>query len=98
MINREFQKVSVVSFTTGKDAFGIKRNNGSTSRTVDMVVKIYQQQNTSDARYVNVTDIGLTYDKDINDANQIVVGEDTYDVLYVIPSNRLNQILMKRVK
>ena len=98
MINREFQKVQVVSFATGKDAYGIKRKNGETSRTVEMVIKIYQQQNTSDARYVDVTDIGLTYDNEISDKNQIVVGENTYDVLYVIPSNRLNQILMKRVK
>lgn len=98
MINREFQEVQVVSFATGKDAYGIKRKSGDSSRTVQMVVKIYQQQNTSDARYVDVTDIGLTYDKEISDANQIVVGEHTYDVLYVIPSNRLNQILMKRVK
>lgn len=98
MIIREFQSVQVVSFTTGKDAYGFKRKNGSANREVKMVVKTYSQQNTNDARYVDVTDIGLTYDKEITDKNQIIIGEDTYDVMYVIPSNRLQQILMKRVK
>lgn len=98
MIIREFQSVQVVSFATGKDAYGFKRKNGSANREVKMVVKTYSQQNTNDARYVDVTDIGLTYDKEITDKNQIIIGEDTYDVMYVIPSNRLQQILMKRVK
>lgn len=97
MINREMQLVSVVSFTTGKNAYGQKRKNGSTSRTVDMMVKTYTQTNVDDIRYTDVTDIGLTYDASITDENQIVIGEHTYQVLYVIPSRRLYQVLMKRV-
>ena len=89
--------VKVITFSTGTDAYGQKRKNGETSRDVEMVVKIYSQRNTADMRYVEVTNIGLTKDADITDANQIKIDEDTYNVLYVIPSGKLYQILMKKV-
>ena len=95
--NRELKSVSVISFTTGTDAYGQKRTLGSTNRTVDMVVKIYSQTNVSDVRYCDITNIGLTYDASITDENQIVIDGVTYNVLYVIPSGRLHQILMKKV-
>ena len=95
--NRELQPVSVVSVTTGTNAYGEKRDSGSTTRTVDMVVKIYSQTNVSDVRYCDITNIGLTYDASITDENQIIVNGTTYDVLYVIPSGRLHQVLMKKV-
>ena len=97
MINREMRKVSVVSFTSGKDAYGITRTQGSSSKEVDMVIKPYAQSNVDDVRYVDVTDIGLTYDKTITDNNQIIDGNKTFQIMYVIPSNRLYQILMKKV-
>lgn len=95
--NRELKPVSVVSFTTGTDAYGQKRKQGSTSRTVEMFVKVYSQSNVSDVRYCDVTNIGLTYDASITDENQIVIDGATYNVLYVIPSGRMYQILMKKV-
>lgn len=97
IFNRELQPVSVVSFATETDAYGEKRKLGSTTRTVDMVVKIYSQTNVSDVRYCDITNIGLTYDASITDENQIIVNGTTYDVLYVIPSGRLHQVLMKKV-
>ena len=95
--NRELKPVSVVSFATGTDAYGQKRKQGSTTRTVEMVVKVYAQSNVSDVRYGDVTNIGLTYDTSITDENQIVIDGATYNVLYVIPSGRMYQILMKKV-
>lgn len=97
ILNRELKPVSVVSFTTGTDAYGQKRKQGSTSRTVEMFVKVYSQSNVSDVRYCDVTNIGLTYDTSITDENQIVIDGATYNVLYVIPSGRMYQILMKKV-
>lgn len=97
IFNRELKPVSVVSFTTGTDAYGQKRKQGSTSRTVEMYVKVYSQSNVSDVRYCDVTNIGLTYDTSITDENQIVIDGATYNVLYVIPSGRMYQILMKKV-
>lgn len=98
MINREWQDVQVVSFAAGTDAYGVSHTTVSQTRTVKMVVHIYAQQIVDDIRFNDVTDIGLTLDKDITDANQIVIGGVKYDVLYVIPSPRLNQILMKKVE
>lgn len=97
IFNRELKPVSVVSFATGTDAYGQKRKQGSTTRTVEMVVKIYAQSNVSDVRYCDVTNIGLTYDTSITDENQIIIDGATYNVLYVIPSGRMYQILMKKV-
>ena len=94
---RETKPVSGVSFTTGTDAYGQKRQLGSTTRTVEMFVKVYSQSNVSDIRYNEVTNIGLTKDASITDENQIVIDGATYNVLYVIPSGRLHQILMKKV-
>lgn len=95
---RELIPVSVVSFTAGTDAYGQKRNLGSTTRTVEMMVKVYSQSNVSDVRYNDVTNIGLTKDSSITDENQIIIDGVTYNVLYVIPSGRLHQVLMKKVQ
>lgn len=97
MINREWVKVSVISFTSGTDPYGQKRKNGESSREVEMVVKIYNQTNVDTVQYVDVDMIGLTKDKEITDANQIQIGEQRYNIKYVIPSGRLHQILMKKV-
>ena len=88
MIMRELQSVSVISFTTGTDAYG----------QIDMVVKPYSNTIVSDIRFNDVELIGLTTDQSISDKNQILIGSDTYNVLYVIPSHRCYQVLMKKVQ
>ena len=40
---------------------------GESKREVEMVVKLYQQSNTSDVRYIDVSTIGLTKDALITD-------------------------------
>lgn len=97
MINRDKKIVKIVSYASGKDEYGRPRKNGSTSREVEMFVTLYQQTNTQDIRYVEVTNLGLTKDNEINDTNQIIIDDQKYQVLYVIPSKRYNQILMKKV-
>lgn len=61
-----------------------------------MYVKTYQQTATADIRYNEVTLIGLTKDRLINDTNEIKIGTESYIVLYVIPSRRYNQVLLKK--
>ncbi len=99
MINREKQSVSVITFTAGTDAYGQKRKNGvESSREVEMYIKVHNQTPVDDIRYTDVTDIGLTADKLITDKNQIIDAEGTkYQIMYVIPSSRYYQILMKRL-
>lgn len=97
MINREWIKASVITFTSGTDPYGQKRKQGESSREIEMVVKIYSQSNVDTVQYVDVDMIGLTKDTEITDANQIQIGEQRYNIKYVIPSGRLHQILMKKV-
>ena len=98
MINREKQSVSVITFTTGTDAYGQKNKKGiADTRTVDMYIKVYNQTPVDDIRYTDVTDIGLTTDKLITDSNEIIDENGAhYNILYAIPSSRYYQILMKR--
>lgn len=98
MYIRDKRIVEVLTYTNERDSYGQKRQSVPTSREVEMDIKIFSQVNVSDVRYVDVDVIGLTYDKSITDANQIKFDDRVYDVKYVIPSSRLNQILMKRVK
>lgn len=93
----DFQKVIVVSFTDEKDIYGQKRVEESIRREVDMMIRPHIQMNVSDIRFVDATDIGLTRDTAITDANQIISSTGTYNVLYTIPSKRLTQIFLKKV-
>ncbi len=96
MINREWQTVHVLTYSDEVDDYGQKRQGEFTSRDVEMVCKIYSQTNVTDPRYIDVDVIGLTYDKNITDKNVIIIGDDRFNVKYVIPSSRLIQILMTK--
>jgi len=96
MINRESKIVQVVSYTNTLDEYGQSRKTGHTTRNTEMTCKIYMQNNTTDIRYVDVEMIGITKDTAITDANAIVIDNQLYNVLYVIPSNRYTQVLMKK--
>ena len=97
MINRELRPVHLVSFPSGTDKYGQKIRQGETKQLIEMVVKIYSQTNVSDIRYNDVELIGLTK-ATVNDSQQIWIDDkNKYCVLYVIPSGRYTQILMKKV-
>lgn len=91
------QIVTVKSFPEGKDKYGQTKQGDFTTREVEMIVKVYSQSNTNDIRFIDVTNIGLTKDNNIADGNEIIIGKDTYSVIYTIPSGRLHQIFMKKV-
>lgn len=98
MINREKQSVSVITFNDGTDTYGQRNKKGiDSTREVEMYIKVYRQGSVEDIRYTDVTDIGLTKDKLITDKNEIDDGINKYKILYVIPSSRYSQILMKRL-
>ena len=97
MISRDMKRINVLAFNEGKDEYGRVHKTGNTVRTAEMSIKIYKQSNVNDIRYVDTTHIGLTADKNINIHNQIEYDGNKYQVLYVIPSHRLNQIFMKKV-
>ena len=70
-----------------------------------MVCKIYSQVNVTDPRYIDIDVIGLTNNRIISDRNEVVISNNDfgiptgkYEVKYVIPSNRLTQVLMKKCR
>lgn len=95
MIIRELLPVTIRTYTNSTDDYGQLRKIYS-DRTAEMVIKISSQTNVSDPRYVDVTNVGVTSDKSIIAGNQVICGQDTYDVLYVIPSSRLTTVLMRK--
>lgn len=98
MITKEMRTVSVLSYATTKDEYGQTRQGTASTRPVEMAVWIYTQKNVADPRYVEVDKIGLTKDKEINTKDRIQFDNLIYDVLYVIPSGRYYQVLMKQRK
>lgn len=96
MINREWKTVQVITFSNELDEYGQKRQGSSTSRDIQMVCKIYTQNNVDDPKYVDVDMLGLTKETNITDANQIEIDNVKYNIKYIIPSGRLTQILMNK--
>ena len=62
-----------------------------------MYLELFSQKNTNDMRYIDVDMIGLTKDQDITNSDTIEYKDSQYQVLYVIPSSRYNQILLKQI-
>lgn len=94
----DFQKVEVVEFEDTVDIYGQRRKSEKSRREVDMMIRNYLRMNVNDVRFVDATDIGLSFDSAITDANQIISSSGTYNVLYVIPSKRLYQYFLQKVK
>ena len=99
MISREVKEVQLIYFTPGKDEKGKIRQvvDNERTATIEMVIKPYKQTVNSDVRFTDTTDIGLTLFQNITSQNQIQFGDQVYNVLYVIPSNRYNQVFLNRV-
>ena len=95
MLNREYKTENVLSYTNATDSYG-QRHKGATQTTqIEMVAKLYTQSNVQDPRYIDVDMIGITKYSGITTENEIVIDGKKYQVLYVIPSGKLNQVLMK---
>lgn len=97
MINNEMRDVQLLTFTTGQDAYGQQRQLGTTETTIQMMVKIKDIALNDNPSYADVDLIGLTKEI-VKDENQIVVDDVHYEVLYVIPTRRYNEVFLKQVK
>lgn len=95
MINREMKQVIVNVFSNTPDSYGQLHKSTPTGRYVDMMIKNKSIVNVNDPRFIDVTDIGLTKDREIKAGNEVVDNDKTYLVLYVIPSSRLTQVMLK---
>lgn len=96
MIQREWKDVEIITYTEEPDAYGQSKRTIYSTKTCEMVVKNYVTTNVSDIRYANVELIGLTKDFTIEDKNDIRIDNCLYNVLYVKPTSRLNQVFMRK--
>ena len=96
MINNEMRRVQVLTYSDETDAYGQRRQGSPTVRFVDMFCKIFSQVNVNNPNYVDIDMIGLTDDKDITDKDVILIGDEKYNIKYVIPSSRKYQIMMRK--
>ena len=92
----QMKRVELIQFSKGKDAYGQKRKNGSESTEIEMYIVDYNKQINNLITHIDADYIGLTRDE-VGDGNQIIDGDKTYEVLYVMPTHRYTQVFMKRV-
>ena len=93
MINREMQTVTIKSFASTLNDYG-EKTLSETTTSAQMMVKQYSQGNVQDPRYVDVEYIGLTKAA-VTTENVVTIDSVDYMVLYVIPSGRYTQVMMK---
>ena len=92
---QKMNKVIYRVFDNTKDAYGqLKRN--STDTEIEMMIKIRNQVNVEDPRFIDCDKIGITTETLI--PGNYIVDNDNYLIQYVIPSGRFNQVFLKCVK
>lgn len=97
-INRRTKKVQVKTYTSAVDIYGQPRISTATSRYVDMSIVSYTQRQNSNPTYLDCEAVGLTKDTQITTSDCIIDDGTTYDVVYVIKSERFNQVLLRKKK
>ena len=93
-LNREFEPVIVRTYETGTDEYGAINQGNYTDRTVEGVVKLNGQSNVLDPRYIDVTYIMITKDKNITDANTVIYQNKEYTIKYLIPTHTYLTVLL----
>lgn len=95
-ITRELQSVTIKTYGTSVDRYGQLIQEGET-RTAEMSLKLYSQQNVADPRYVDVEMVGLTKDTSIVPGEVVSFAQGDFRVKYVIPSSRWNQLMLVKL-
>lgn len=98
MINRQMRSVSILRKSQKRDEYGYKSGICEELRRTDAAIMLYQQKNTSDVRYSDVTHICLCRDKDLTDEMRIKDDEKLYDIILVNNGSRLSQLFLKEVR
>jgi hypothetical protein len=97
VINRERQTATLISYSSGTDEYGKPLTSIGSSREIEIMITIYKQNNAEDIRFIDATHLGLTAETAITDKHSIIINDEEYKVLYVIPSKRLAQVFLKKV-
>lgn len=100
MKNSEAKTVSLLTYSDtvaspAVDAYGQIKKGSYTTSSIEMYVKVYSQANVQDPRYVDCEVIGLTK-ADVTTKNSILIDSIKYEVLYVVPTRRMNEVFLRK--
>ena len=95
MISRDIKQVELIAYEQGRDKYGQQRKVGSTSRFAEMAIYKTDCQINDQISHIDADYIGLT--KERVDFNQVIDNGVVYEVKYVMPTKRWNQVFLKQV-
>ena len=93
MILKEMQTVQKRTYEDKLDDYGFPSRE-YTDEPVEMMIRIYGQNNVENPLYTGVQLVGITKDFSITDAVDIVVDDKVYHVKFTIPSRRYLQVML----
>lgn len=96
LIQREWMWVKMLTYSDSLDEYGQQRQSEPTISNIKVIWKLNDQMNVNNPDYVDVDVILLTKDNSVSDSNQIMRGNDKYNIKKIIPG-KYNQIFLKRV-
>ena len=96
MINAKFNTYDY--YTIGEvNAYGQAKISENVKGSVKMAIFPTSQNVQANILYLNAQYMGLTHDKNINDTYVIQYGNTKLKVLYVSPTERLQQVFLSKV-
>lgn len=94
-LNRSMRPADVYKLTGGYDEYGTKTASELVG-TCRIFITLYNQNNTQDARYKDVTHVGYT-DRKLTDSMSVVQGGRTYKVMLSNPYARKCVVFLREV-
>lgn len=96
-ITRELQSATIKAYGPTTDTYGQLEKGTPTTRPVEVMVRIYSQQNVTDPRYVDVELVALTKDKGIVPGEVLSLAQGDYRIKYVIPTGRWTELMLAKL-
>lgn len=99
--NREMGPITIRTYEPGTDEYGAINQGNYTERTIEGVIKLYNQSNriinintVNDPRYTLVTYVMLTKDFTLTDANTVMYNGKEYPILHLTPTAKYLVVLL----
>ena len=93
-LTREFEPITIRTYTAGTDAYGAVNQGTYTDRTIQAVIKLNNQSKVLDPRYTDVTYVMITKDNTLTDAETVIYKGKEYPIKYLIPTHTYLTVLL----
>lgn len=94
MIQREWRKVIETKLSSTTDEYGQIKEDPTTEREIEVVLKQYQATNIQNPLYADITMIALTDDFSVDTDSIITVDGKKYGVKYTIPTRTYLEVFL----